>query len=200
MYIDTDTHYMPFRWLDYVDNSKARALMTQETRDGRVVCLRDGAVCASWPEAGWNLAERTSQMAQQGFDLQVLIPENRPLIYEVAPDVGCSLARAYNDAVADDLKGQHGFIGVAWVHLPEVQEAVKEADRAVNQLGFRAIKVLGGFDDVPSAQRNSTRSTRRSRSWASHCWCIGQPALRIPSHSIPCSSAQIVSAAPSMAS
>jgi hypothetical protein len=79
MYIDTDTHYMPPRWLDYVDHPKARALMKQETRDGRVVCLRDGEVCASWPESGWDLEARAAEMARQGFDLQVLIPENRPL-------------------------------------------------------------------------------------------------------------------------
>lgn len=40
---------------------------------------------------------RAEFMKQEGFDVQVLILDNRPLIYEVDAELGRQLLRAYND-------------------------------------------------------------------------------------------------------
>ena len=66
-----------------------------------------------------NLKLRAEFMKKDGFDVQVLIPDNRPLIYEVDPDLGRQLARAYNDTAAEDIRDDHRFIGCAWIYLPE---------------------------------------------------------------------------------
>ena len=86
-------------------------------------------------------------MKKDGFDIQVLIPDNRPLIYECDAELGRQLARAYNDTVAEDIHGDDRFIGVAWVYLPDIAESVKELRRAVKDLGLKAVKLNGGWGD-----------------------------------------------------
>ncbi len=151
-YIDTDTHFLPITWLDHLGSGEPRGGMALELRNGQAVCFRDGGTVISMPEEGWDLRKRLAVMDRDGFHVQVLIPENRPLIYEVEPEAGRALARAYNDATARQLESlgpdRARFLGVAWVYLPDVPGAVAELDRAVNQLGMRGVKVLGDFHDV----------------------------------------------------
>ena len=89
-------------------------------------------------------------MVREGFDYQVVIADNRPLIYEIDHDLGVEVARAYNDTVAEDIGGRERFIGTAWVYLPDVPEAIRELRRAVKELGFKGVKLMGGhaFDTV----------------------------------------------------
>jgi predicted TIM-barrel fold metal-dependent hydrolase len=81
----------------------------------------------------------------------VLIPENRELLYTWDRELGCELARAYNDAVAQDLKEcahPEKYLGVAWVFLPDVEESCREIERSVKTLGLKAVKFMGGFTDA----------------------------------------------------
>lgn len=148
LYIDADTHFLPLGWLDHVDSAKARDWMTYRREGNRMLVLRQGAPLISMPENGWDLDKRTEVVDQQGFDLQVLIPENRPLIYEDEPEIGASLARGYNDATAEALKRHDRFIGVAWVYMPDIPGAIAELERAVNVLGLRAVKMTGAIGDL----------------------------------------------------
>jgi aminocarboxymuconate-semialdehyde decarboxylase len=134
--------------MDMLDHPQAGKSVRIDWDGGQGVFFRNGVKTYTFSESEWNLEKRIPAMDEEGFDVQVLIPENRPLIYEVDPDLGCALARAYNDATAEVCRGQGRFLGVAWVYLPEVQEATKELERAVTKLGLQAVKVVGGFDDV----------------------------------------------------
>ena len=81
----------------------------------------------------------------------MLIPENRELLYTWDRDLGCELARAYNDSVAQDLKEcahPEKYLGVAWVYLPDVEESCREIERSVKTLGLKAVKFMGGFTDA----------------------------------------------------
>jgi len=158
MYIDGDTHYWPLRFIERVSHP-ARGHVEVATDKGDYIRFgehvpgdiatyyRDGKMVHSFKEGRWNLNIRREFMKKDGFDIQVLIPDNRPLIYEVDPELGRQLARAYNDTVAEDIAGKEGFIGVAWVYLPDIQEAVRELRRAVEELGLRAVKLNGGYGD-----------------------------------------------------
>ena len=86
LYIDADTHYLPLEWLDHVDNPAARDWIQYERDGTRMKVLRQGAPLLWMPEDGYDLSKRTAVMDRHGFDRQVLIPENRPLIYEDEPD------------------------------------------------------------------------------------------------------------------
>ena len=86
-------------------------------------------------------------MKKDGFDIQVLIPDNRMLIYELDAELGRQLARAYNDTTAEDISGDNRFIGCAWIYLPDIQESIRELRRAVKDLGMKAVKFSGGWAD-----------------------------------------------------
>ncbi|MEK7341040.1 MAG: amidohydrolase family protein [Candidatus Binatota bacterium] len=158
MYIDGDTHYWPLRFIDRVSHP-GRGYIEITKDDGKLIRFgepvpgdvatyyRDGNKIHSFKEGRWSLDLRTEFMRKDGFDVQVLIPDNRPLIYEVEPELGRQLARAYNDTVAEDIAGKDHFIGVAWVYLPDVKEAVRELRRAVEELGLKAVKLNGGYGD-----------------------------------------------------
>ena len=126
MYIDGDTHYWPVRFLDRV-NHPGRGHLEFKKRAGEMIrygekfpgdaatYYRDGKKIHSFSETRWNLGMHRELMAREGFDCQVVIPDNRPLIYEVDHDLGVEMARAYNDTVAEEIAGRDCFIGIAWV-------------------------------------------------------------------------------------
>ena len=158
MYIDGDTHYWPLRFIERVSHPGRGHLEIgkddrQFVRFGEVVpgevatYYRDGKKVHSFKEGRWSIARRAEFMKKDGFDVQVLIPDNRPLIYEVDPELGRQLARAYNDTVAEDIAGDSRFIGIAWVYLPDIPEAVRELRRAVQELGLKGVKLNGGYGD-----------------------------------------------------
>ncbi len=158
MYIDGDTHYWPLRFIERVSHpgrghveiseDDGKFMRFGERVPGKVATYyRDGKVVHSFKEGRWNLDIRREYMKKDGFDLQVLIPDNRQLIYELDPELGRQLARAYNDTVSEDIAEAREFIGVAWVYLPDVKEAVRELRRAVEELGLKAVKLSGGYAD-----------------------------------------------------
>jgi aminocarboxymuconate-semialdehyde decarboxylase len=158
MYIDGDTHYWPLRFIDKVSHpGKGYLEVTPDQGDiirfgepvpGKVATYyRDGKKIHSFKEGRWSLALRAEFMKKDGFDVQVLIPDNRPLIYEVDAELGRQLARAYNDTAAEDIDGDDRFIGCAWIYLPDIKDSIRELRRAVNDLGLKAVKFNGGWGD-----------------------------------------------------
>lgn len=143
--IDCDTHYWPIEFLDRVDHpAKGRI----DWIDDRTVAFhRDGKLVHNFKTTRWNLAERKVAMDQEGFDVQVLIPDNRPFLYELDDALGNAMARAFNDYVAEAVKGENRFIPVAWLYLPDMKASVKEMTRCIEQLGIRAVKLTGGYQD-----------------------------------------------------
>ena len=90
---------------------------------------------------------RAEFMRKDGFDVQVLIPDNRPLIYELDPSSGASWRALTMRPAAEDISGDDRFIGVAWIYLPDIQESIRELRRAVKDLGMKAVKFSGGWGD-----------------------------------------------------
>ena len=75
-------------------------------------------------------------MAQDGFDMQVLIPNNAPFYYDVNGAMGANVSRAYNQSIARILKKYpNKFIGIAAVPLQDIELAIAEAEYAVKELG-----------------------------------------------------------------
>jgi aminocarboxymuconate-semialdehyde decarboxylase len=144
MRIDCDTHYWPVEFLEKVDHpSKGRI----ESENGTVKFYRNGELVHQFSPTRWDLNLRKSEMDQEGFDIQVLIPDNRPFLYELDRDLGRAMAVAYNNYVAQAIRNEPRFIGVAWVYLPDMPSAVLEIRRCVEELGLRAVKLTGGYSD-----------------------------------------------------
>ncbi|MGZ9262636.1 MAG: hypothetical protein ACXW6V_24505, partial [Candidatus Binatia bacterium] len=91
MYIDGDTHYWPVRFIDKVDHPGRGHIEFQKgtgavSRFGvdfpgdAATYFRDGKKIHSFSETRWNLDMHHDVMVREGFDYQVVIAENRPLI------------------------------------------------------------------------------------------------------------------------
>src|SRR6267142_1331790 len=121
MYIDGDTHYWPVRFLERVKHP-GRGHIEFQKGAGEMIrygekfpgdaatYYRDGKKIHSFSETRWNLDMHHEIMEREGFDYQVVIADNRPLIYEV-------------------------------------DEAIRELRRAVKDLGFKGVKLMGGHEN-----------------------------------------------------
>ena len=78
--------------------------------DHTVAFYRDGELIHRFKTGRWDLAERKAAMDEEGFDVQVLIPDNRPFLYELDDDLANAIAVAINDYSADTVKGEDRFI------------------------------------------------------------------------------------------
>jgi predicted TIM-barrel fold metal-dependent hydrolase len=66
------------------------------------------------PKSDFEVEPRLEAMAHDGFDIQVLIPNNSPFYYDVDAELGANVSRAYNQAISRVLKKHpNKFIGIA---------------------------------------------------------------------------------------
>jgi len=155
--IDCDSHFLPYDAFDDVD-PKFGDLRPQFVFNGSgkdVVIYK--ARTEKLPHFMWNYPTsfrlgkrvagvsnadaRAEDLAKIGFDRQVLVPNNAPYAYDVDPELGENVCRAYNNAVARALKKHPEFIGLAVVPMQDVSRAIRELDRAVLELGIHAPQI-----------------------------------------------------------
>jgi aminocarboxymuconate-semialdehyde decarboxylase len=150
--IDSDTHFTPLDAFADLDPKYA-------DQGPRVVALPSGRYRIDYParapfvpahikplrvngrpKSDFEIEPRVEAMAQDGFDMQVLIPNNAPFYYDVDAAMGANVSRAYNQAIARILtKYPNKFIGIAAVPLQDIKLAIAEAQYAVKELGLHSV-------------------------------------------------------------
>lgn len=90
----------------------------------------------------WAADERIKEMDEEGIDIQVLSPIPVTLSYWAEPEQGLELAIFQNDFIASITK-EHPkrFIGLGTVPLQDVDLAIIEMKRAVNELGLKGLQI-----------------------------------------------------------
>ena len=164
--IDSDTHFTPLDAFADLDPQYAAV-------GPRVVALPSGRYRIDYParaplvpdhikplrvngrpKSDFEIAPRIAAMAADGFDMQVLIPNNSPFYYDVDAAMGANVSRAYNRAISRILKTYpKKFIGIAAVPLQDVQLAIIEAEYAIKELGLHSVIVYQNINgkDLDSA-------------------------------------------------
>ncbi len=150
--IDSDTHFTPldaFAGLDLKYTEQGPRIVALPTGHYRIdYPARAPHVPAhikplrvnGRPKSDFEVEPRLAAMAQDGFDMQVLIPNNSPFYYDVDPEMGANVARSYNQAIARILKKYpNKFIGIAAVPLQDVKRGVAEAEYAIQELGLHSV-------------------------------------------------------------
>jgi aminocarboxymuconate-semialdehyde decarboxylase len=92
------------------------------------------------PRSDFEAEPRLKAMAHDGFDIQVLIPNNAPFYYDVDAEMGANVSRAYNQAISRILKKYpNKFIGIAAAPLQDVKRGIAEAEFAIKELGLLSV-------------------------------------------------------------
>jgi predicted TIM-barrel fold metal-dependent hydrolase len=92
-----------------------------------------------------DVSTRLRYMDKEGIDVAVFFPTASLRLNKVIElDYAVSYCRAFNNYMADICKQSPRVKGVALLPFQDVEEAVKEADRAVEELGLTAIAVATG--------------------------------------------------------
>ena len=95
-----------------------------------------------------------ADMDKDGIDIQVIYPSHLSLNVEKEADLALDIARAYNDWLAEFCATNPARLkGVAMVALHDIDAAIQEARRAVEQLGFVGIMMPTNFRDQDIGKR-----------------------------------------------
>ena len=94
-------------------------------------------------ERGWDGATQLDAMNTEGIDVAVVYP-SRGLFAQAMDDLdpafAAAIARAYNNWLADHCKADpKRLLGSGMISPHDVRDAVEEARRCVEELGFRAV-------------------------------------------------------------
>jgi uncharacterized protein len=107
-------------------------------------------------QRGWDATSQVEAMDQEGLDVAVLFPSrglfvlglDSPQVMGVdglEADFAAAIARAYNDWLADFCREHPGrMFGAGMVAPHDVESAVTETRRCIEQLGFKAIFLAPG--------------------------------------------------------
>lgn len=126
--------------------------------DGRKTGWREehDSVYAEAEAAGWDAASQVRAMDVEGIDLAVLFPSRGLFVLGLdsvdqvgadglEPDYATAIARAYNDWLADFVReAPDRMFGAGLLAPHDVEGAVLEARRCVEELGFKAVMLAPG--------------------------------------------------------
>lgn len=149
MNIDCDTHFTPKEFYTNISPNI--------TDCWRLVTGPGGLEQAYFPpteayremrRGEYDIELRKQAMKEAGFDKQCLlkavssIPQAPGL---VKPETVHYLVKRWNDLVAKVVEADDSFIGIAQIPHDDPVLAIEEAERAVKELGFRAIEFNGSW-------------------------------------------------------
>jgi len=167
--LDSDMHIMepPDLWERYIDpefrNAAPRGRVSENVRDLRVI-FPDGdpgaaksaptpheghnyehnqSVYQDHSQRGWGPEVQLEAMDVEGIDVAVLFP-SRSLSLLTHPDrdprFAAAIARAYNDWLGDFCRTDNQrLFGAGMISVYDIDDAVSETHRVVEQLGFRTV-------------------------------------------------------------
>ena len=89
------------------------------------------------------LADRLRDLDHMGIDLQLVMPPPPQLYFTVPIEIAVKAMRVVNDGIAEYVaRTPDRFVALGGVPLQDGQEAAKELERCMKQLGFKGVEIL----------------------------------------------------------
>lgn len=163
MKIDVQCHVFTKRFIDELKKTETNILLEPTDKIGLnwIYDKRLGIRVAIYKESTEKLENRIAHMDKYGIDIQ-LLAMTYPAVDRLEADDAVRLAKAANDGLAEvSEKYPERFIGSATLPLQDVGRALDELDRAILDLGHRAVflfshvagKPLDSPEFIPFFQR-----------------------------------------------
>lgn len=133
--IDIYTHIVPSKYLETLTKKIEKSTL-EEFTPGRILGIQ-------LTRTLWNLDERFRIMDKYNGLVQVLTPSGPSLELVAQPQQAVELAKIYNDEMAElVVKYPDRFLAaVASLPLNDIDATLKEAERAIKELGFKGILI-----------------------------------------------------------
>ncbi|MBA7629267.1 hypothetical protein ES703_36765 [subsurface metagenome] len=147
--IDVHNHLYPKEWMDYLEKSTGRITM-KRTGPTSMVFYAEGVPFGHISRAGhYDPEARIEDMDKYGIDIQMLTLTT-PSVEVVPAKEGVIWAKRVNDYLASVCqKYPKRFYACATLPYQEVGEAIRELDRAYNDLGVRGIIMFSNINGKP---------------------------------------------------
>lgn len=148
MKIDVHAHFIPGR---YIEREAGMPISTYAVRiagpDGRVLqTLPARDVPGGDAEQVSNLDRRAHDMDALGVDMHVLSVSPWLFAYDQDPATGVQVCRLINDAFAEEIASRKNrFVAIAHVPMQAPEEAARELERCVRELGFRGAEICSNI-------------------------------------------------------
>jgi aminocarboxymuconate-semialdehyde decarboxylase len=150
MIFDADSHFLPKFAYDRMTGEYAH-LRPRLITDGVGTTLYFQGevhpnVSDAFDERTWSVERRLEEMDHLGIDRQVLFPNHTGLYDSLEPRAAAALCRNYNDGMAEVEQKYSRFLGTALLPMQDVDEAIRELHRVVEELGMRAVAICPNTD------------------------------------------------------
>ncbi len=145
MIVDFHNHYYPEAYLSELEKGRSAVRLVRDA-EGRTLIEYPGDYNVV-VHGHRSLEERVAVMDREGIDVQAYSLTTPGLHIESA-ERGAELARIVNDAFAEGAERFPGrFAPLAALPLQDPAAAVKEADRALNELGLNGVLLFSHVND-----------------------------------------------------
>ena len=140
--IDVHTHFFPAGLADLAERTGDARWPSLAVRDGAARIMRGTEVFRPVASTCWNVADRVAALDQAGVAHQVLSPVPVTLVGWAEPGLAAPFLRAQNDALAEAVaSAPERFSALGAVPLQDVELAIAELDRVMDELGFVGIEI-----------------------------------------------------------
>ncbi|WP_067726809.1 amidohydrolase family protein [Oceanobacillus damuensis] len=141
--VDFHTHIIAEEFLDLAEKYEDdRWPILERTCECGANIMVKGKKFREITDQAWDTEKRLSDMDKEGIDIQVLSPIPVTFSYWSDPEKGLELARFQNDFIASITnENPKRFIGLGTVPLQDISLAIKEMERAMDELGLKGIQI-----------------------------------------------------------
>jgi len=162
--VDLHSHVIPRRMLDAIRQSPSvwGARVEPHGEAERVVHAQGYA----YPLAAefFEPTAKIRSMDRRGLDVSVVSPAPPTFFYWAEAEVALAAARLINDGIAEMVAAHPTRLrGMATLPLQHPEMAIAELDRAVRELGFRAVEIGTSVEGAALAERRFRPVLRRCR-------------------------------------
>ena len=175
MYIDGDTHYWPVRFLERREASRARVHRVSKRAPATMIrygekfpgdaatYYRDGKNIHPFSKRRAGISTCTTRSwSGKASTTRSSSPTTGRLSMKSIMTSASRWRAPTTNTVAEDIAGKDRFIGIAWVYLPDVDEAIRELRRAVKGPRFQRRQAYGRPRELRSRRRSAVAVLRGS--------------------------------------